>query len=100
MVEFASGVREIALNLESENVRIVVFGSYTPVKDGDFVKCIVSIVDVLRESLYYSNSITPPPLPLICTPTHMQHNHHRTLRMCLVRREHSSDGTGVSRITE
>ncbi len=29
MVEFASGVKGIALNLENENVRIVVFGSDT-----------------------------------------------------------------------
>ncbi|TYH25400.1 hypothetical protein ES288_A03G165500v1 [Gossypium darwinii] len=33
MVEFASGVKGIALNLENENVEIVVFGSDTAIKD-------------------------------------------------------------------
>jgi len=32
MVEFASGVKEITLNLENENFRIVVFGSDTTIK--------------------------------------------------------------------
>ncbi|VFQ69388.1 unnamed protein product [Cuscuta campestris] len=32
MVEFASGVKGIALNLENENVGIVVFGSDTAIK--------------------------------------------------------------------
>nr|AVT43938.1 ATP synthase F0 subunit 1 [Phoenix dactylifera] len=40
MVEFASGVKGIALNLENENVGIVVFGSDTAIKEGG------SIVDV------------------------------------------------------
>lgn len=34
MVEFASGVKGIALNLENENVGIVVFGSDTAIKEG------------------------------------------------------------------
>ncbi|PWA67636.1 atp synthase subunit alpha, mitochondrial [Artemisia annua] len=34
-VEFASGVKGIALNLENENVGIVVFGSDTAIKEGD-----------------------------------------------------------------
>ncbi|KAK4356612.1 hypothetical protein RND71_025583 [Anisodus tanguticus] len=38
MVEFASGVKRIALNLENENVRIVVFGNDTAIKEGDLVK--------------------------------------------------------------
>ncbi|YP_009477621.1 ATPase subunit 1 (mitochondrion) [Nymphaea colorata] len=46
MVEFASGVKGIALNLENENVGIVVFGSDTAIKEGDLVKCTGSIVDV------------------------------------------------------
>jgi F-type H+-transporting ATPase subunit alpha len=46
MVEFASGVKRMALNLENENVRIVIFGSNTAIKKGDIVKCIGSIVDV------------------------------------------------------
>ncbi|KAK4343842.1 hypothetical protein RND71_036936 [Anisodus tanguticus] len=38
MVEFSSGVKGIALNLENENVGIVVFGSDTAIKEGDLVK--------------------------------------------------------------
>ncbi|TYG73451.1 hypothetical protein ES288_D04G101700v1 [Gossypium darwinii] len=46
MVEFASGVKGIALNLENENVGIVVFGGDTAIKEGDLVKRTGFIVDV------------------------------------------------------
>jgi F-type H+-transporting ATPase subunit alpha len=46
MVEFASGVKGIALNLENENVGIVVFGNDVAIKEGDLVKRTGSIVDV------------------------------------------------------
>ncbi|XVF82768.1 hypothetical protein PTKIN_Ptkin16aG0075900 [Pterospermum kingtungense] len=46
MVEFVSGVKGIALNLENENVGIVVFGSDTAIKEGDLIKRTGSIVDV------------------------------------------------------
>ncbi|CAK9145999.1 unnamed protein product [Ilex paraguariensis] len=46
MVEFARGVKGIALNLENENVGIVVFGSDTAIKEEDLVKRTGSIVDV------------------------------------------------------
>nr|QIA60972.1 ATP synthase F1 subunit alpha [Scapania griffithii] len=46
MVEFASGVKGMALNLENENVGIVIFGSDTAIKEGDIVKRTGSIVDV------------------------------------------------------
>ncbi|KAK7323641.1 hypothetical protein VNO77_27124 [Canavalia gladiata] len=46
MVEFASGVKGVALNLENENVGIIVFGSDTAIKEGDLVKRTGSIVDV------------------------------------------------------
>ncbi|CAM6126947.1 unnamed protein product [Calypogeia fissa] len=46
MVEFASGVKGMALNLENENVGIVIFGSDTAIKEGDIVKRTRSIVDV------------------------------------------------------
>ncbi|CAI9262581.1 unnamed protein product [Lactuca saligna] len=45
MVEFAKGMKGIALNLENENAGIVVFGSDTAIK-GDLVKRTGSIVDV------------------------------------------------------
>jgi F-type H+-transporting ATPase subunit alpha len=46
MVEFSTGVKGMALNLESENVGIVIFGSDTAIKEGDIVKRTGSIVDV------------------------------------------------------
>ncbi|KAG0450464.1 hypothetical protein HPP92_026687 [Vanilla planifolia] len=46
MVEFASGVKGIALNLENENVGIIVFGSDTTIQELDLVKHTGSIVDV------------------------------------------------------
>ncbi|KAA0059487.1 atp synthase subunit alpha [Cucumis melo var. makuwa] len=46
MVEFVSGVKGIALNLENENVWIVVFGSDIAIKEGDLVKHTGSIVDI------------------------------------------------------
>jgi F-type H+-transporting ATPase subunit alpha len=46
MVEFASGVKGMALNSKNENVRIVIFGSDTTIKEGDIVKCTGSIADV------------------------------------------------------
>ena len=38
MVEFASGVKGMALNLENDNVGIVCFGSDTTINEGDIVK--------------------------------------------------------------
>jgi F-type H+/Na+-transporting ATPase subunit alpha len=46
MVEFESGVRGMALNLESDNVGIVIFGSDREIKEGQTVKRTRSIVDV------------------------------------------------------
>jgi F-type H+-transporting ATPase subunit alpha len=46
MVEFATGVFGMALNLENENVGIVLFGSDTTIREGDIVKRTGSIVDV------------------------------------------------------
>lgn len=45
MVEFASGEKGMALNLETDNVGIVVFSNES-VKEGDVVKRTGSIVDV------------------------------------------------------
>jgi F-type H+-transporting ATPase subunit alpha len=47
MVEFASGVKGMALNLENGNVKIVIFGSDTTIREGNIVICTGSIVDVL-----------------------------------------------------
>ena len=46
MVEFSSGVKGMALNLENDNVGVVVFGSDTAIREGDIVKRTGSIVDV------------------------------------------------------
>ena len=46
LVEFASGVKGMALNLENDNVGVVLFGSDTLVNEGDLVKRSGSIVDV------------------------------------------------------
>jgi proton translocating ATP synthase F1 alpha subunit len=46
MVEFASGVRGMALNLENDNVGVVCFGSDSTIREGDTVKRTGSIVNV------------------------------------------------------
>ncbi|MBT9292721.1 F0F1 ATP synthase subunit alpha [Prosthecodimorpha staleyi] len=46
MVEFANGVRGMALNLEVDNVGIVIFGTDRDIKEGDTVKRTGAIVDV------------------------------------------------------
>ncbi|KWV90682.1 F0F1 ATP synthase subunit alpha [Erythrobacter sp. YT30] len=46
MVEFANGVKGMALNLESDNVGVVIFGSDAEIKEGDTVKRTETIVDV------------------------------------------------------
>ncbi|MHA7873472.1 MAG: F0F1 ATP synthase subunit alpha, partial [Hyphococcus sp.] len=46
MVEFANGVKGMALNLESDNVGVVIFGEDREIKEGDTVKRTKAIVDV------------------------------------------------------
>ncbi len=46
MVEFENGVRGMALNLESDNVGIVIFGNDREIKEGQTVKRTRAIVDV------------------------------------------------------
>ncbi len=46
MVEFASGVKGMALNLENDNVGIVLFGNDNAINEGDIVKRTGTIVDV------------------------------------------------------
>ena len=46
MVEFSSGVKGMALNLETDNVGIVVLGNDREIMEGDVVKRMGSIVDV------------------------------------------------------
>ena len=54
MVEFESGVKGMALNLESDNVGIVIFGDDRSIREGDVVRRTASIVDgieAVRKSL-------------------------------------------------
>src|SRR6266700_5219619 len=46
MVEFPNGMKGMALNLESDNVGVVIFGDDTGVREGDTVKRTGAIVDV------------------------------------------------------
>ena len=46
MVEFENGVRGMALNLETDNVGIVIFGNDREIKEGETVKRTGAIVDV------------------------------------------------------
>ena len=45
MVEFSSGVKGMALNLENDNVGVVIFGDDRLIKEGDVVKRTKAIVD-------------------------------------------------------
>ncbi len=46
MVEFSAGLKGMALNLESDNVGVVIFGNDRSIKEGDVVKRTETIVDV------------------------------------------------------
>ncbi len=46
MVEFPGGIKGMALNLESDNVGVVIFGDDRGIKEGDTVKRLGEIVDV------------------------------------------------------
>ena len=46
MVEFSGGIKGMALNLETDNVGIVIFGEDRSIKEGDVVKRTGTIVDV------------------------------------------------------
>ncbi len=46
MVEFPGGIKGMALNLETDNVGVVIFGDDRDIKEGDTVKRTGSIVDV------------------------------------------------------
>lgn len=46
MVEFANGIKGMALNLEADNVGAVIFGTDSEIKEGDVVKRTGTIVDV------------------------------------------------------
>src|SRR6186713_2282207 len=45
MVEFPGGIKGMALNLESDNVGVVIFGDDSAIKEGDTVKRTGAIVE-------------------------------------------------------
>merc|ERR1711884_518771 len=51
MVEFSSGLKGMALNLEPDNVGVVVFGNDKLIKEGDVVKRTGGIVDALGQPI-------------------------------------------------
>jgi len=46
MIEFSAGIKGMALNLETDNVGVVIFGDDRSIKEGDVVKRTGAIVDV------------------------------------------------------
>ena len=46
MVEFPGGIKGMALNLETDNVGVVIFGEDRDIKEGDVVKRTGAIVEV------------------------------------------------------
>merc|ERR1711965_921214 len=60
MVEFPGGTRGMALNLESDNVGVVIFGSDRDIKEGDVVKRTNSIVDVPAPGIIPRKSVHEP----------------------------------------
>src|SRR5450755_567903 len=46
MVEFPGGIKGMALNLETDNVGVVIFGTDSTIKEGDTVKRTGAIVEV------------------------------------------------------
>src|SRR2546430_17357610 len=46
MVEFPGGIKGMALNLETDNVGVVIFGNDSTIKEGDTVKRTGAIVEV------------------------------------------------------
>ncbi|PTQ09938.1 F0F1 ATP synthase subunit alpha [Sphingomonas oleivorans] len=46
MVEFANGIKGMALNLEADNVGVVIFGTDAEIREGDTVRRTGTIVDV------------------------------------------------------
>lgn len=64
MVEFDSGIKGMALNLEPDNVGIVVFGKDQDIKEGDIVRRTGAIVDVPVGPELLGRVVDPLGLPL------------------------------------
>ncbi|PHT59425.1 ATP synthase subunit alpha, mitochondrial [Capsicum baccatum] len=66
MVEFASGVKGITLNLDNENVEIILFSSDIAIKNGDLVKRSGSTMDVPVEKAMLGSLFSMPKLDNSC----------------------------------
>src|SRR5690348_9851475 len=64
MVEFPGGIRGMALNLETDNVGVVIFGSDATIKEGDTVKRTRAIVDVPVGKGLLGRVVDPLGIPL------------------------------------
>lgn len=64
MVEFNSGVKGMALNLETDNVGIVVLGNDREIQEGDIVKRTGAIVDVPIGKALLGRVVDPLGMPI------------------------------------
>jgi len=64
MVEFPGAIKGMALNLESDNVGVVIFGSDSTIKEGDTVKRTGAIVDVPVGKGLLGRVVDPLGLPI------------------------------------
>ena len=64
MVEFPGGIKGMALNLESDNVGVVIFGEDRSIKEGDTVKRTGAIVDFPVGKVLLSRVVDPLGQPL------------------------------------
>ncbi len=64
LVEFGSGVRGMALNLETDNVGIVVLGNDREIQEGDVVRRTGTIVDVPIGDEMIGRVLDPLGLPI------------------------------------
>jgi F0F1-type ATP synthase alpha subunit len=64
MVEFTSGVKGMALNLESDNVGVVVFGNDKFISEGELVKRTQNIVSVPTGSALLGRTINALGVPI------------------------------------
>src|SRR3982751_1634152 len=60
MVEFPNGIKGMALNLETDNVGVVIFGNDRDIKEGDTVKRTGAIVDVPGGRALPGGVVAPP----------------------------------------
>jgi F-type H+/Na+-transporting ATPase subunit alpha len=64
MVEFPGGIKGMALNLETDNVGVVIFGSDTTIKEGAIVKRTGAIVDIPVGKVLLGRVVDPLGVPM------------------------------------